>query len=604
MNKQEKESFLRESILNWYEFLKDSELLELSVNGESLKNLFERRCSSVCSVDFSDFDAVRSKRFDYVVSLEGIEYADDPVSYVRKCMECLKPGGRLLLGAENRYGLKYFCGAGDKHTGLPFDGINGYFLGEGKSQGKSYSRKELCNVFKQAGCLNYKFYYPVPDGRMPQMIFSDDYQKGINAAERLVDYNYEDPSIMGVEHRIFAEMVDDGALPFMSNYFLVEISKGDSLSDIQYAVVTTDRGRDRAMATTIHSDKTVHKRPIWKEGSASIKRLYQQTKELIRKGVPVVDLELKKDDGGEYLCMPFVDSEGLSSVLEKLSETDVNRFIKVFDMIFENIKKSYETNDKRGRVFLDLAPCNAFFTGDGINDDFVFYDQEFVSDDASLEFAMFRTIKYFFASSPKARANISENMLYRRYQITDIMLEVFEKEEDQFIKEVRNMDQNDWLIRLATPDYRLIRRNMYRSAVQSKKYRIGYVPGVYDLFHSGHLKLFTRCKERCEYLIVGVLTDELVEFYKGKKPVISYEDRAEVIRGLKVVDEVIPVDFSNTDKIKAWEQLHYDCHFSGDDHVGHWNDVHEELKKRGSNMEFFPYTQGISSTDIKSKMQR
>ena len=116
--------------------------------------------------------------------------------------------------------------------------------------------------------------------------------------------------------------------------------------------------------------------------------------------------------------------------------------------------------------------------------------------------------------------------------------------------------------------------------------------------------MFTRCKERCEYLIVGVLTDELVEFYKGKKPVISYEDRAEVIRGLKVVDEVIPVDFSNTDKIKAWEQLHYDCHFSGDDHVGHWNDVHEELKKRGSNMEFFPYTQGISSTDIKSKMQR
>jgi cytidyltransferase-like protein len=136
-----------------------------------------------------------------------------------------------------------------------------------------------------------------------------------------------------------------------------------------------------------------------------------------------------------------------------------------------------------------------------------------------------------------------------------------------------------------------------------KPYKVGYVPGVYDLFHTGHLRLLERCKERCEYLIVGVLTDELVEYYKGKPPVISYENRAGVIAGLAVVDEVIPVDFTNTDKIKAWEQLHYDCHFSGDDHVGHWNDVCEELKKRGSNMEFFSYTKGISSTSIKEKLQ-
>ena len=74
-----------------------------------------------------------------------------------------------------------------------------------------------------------------------------------------------------------------------------------------------------------------------------------------------------------------------------------------------------------------------------------------------------------------------------------------------------------------------------------------------------------------------------------------------VIRGLKAVDEVIPVDFSNTDKLDAWEQIHYDCHFSGDDHVNHWNDVWQELKKRGSNMEFFSYTEGISSTSIKEK---
>ncbi|MCC8066261.1 MAG: glycerol-3-phosphate cytidylyltransferase, partial [Clostridiales bacterium] len=104
--------------------------------------------------------------------------------------------------------------------------------------------------------------------------------------------------------------------------------------------------------------------------------------------------------------------------------------------------------------------------------------------------------------------------------------------------------------------------------------------------------------------IVGVLTDELVEFYKKRKPVISYEDRARILEALRVIDEVVPVDFSNTDKLDAWEQLHYDCHFSGDDHANHWNDVWEELKKRGSTMEFFPYTQGISSTQIRERQKQ
>ncbi|MBO4637848.1 MAG: adenylyltransferase/cytidyltransferase family protein [Clostridiales bacterium] len=137
----------------------------------------------------------------------------------------------------------------------------------------------------------------------------------------------------------------------------------------------------------------------------------------------------------------------------------------------------------------------------------------------------------------------------------------------------------------------------------NKPYRIGYVPGVFDLLHSGHINLIRRCKERCRYLIVGVLTDDLVEYYKNKRPVMPLEERRAVLEALSYVDETVAVDMSNTDKLDAWEQLHYDCHFSGDDHVGHWNDVLTELRKRGSNMEFFPYTEGISSTAIKEKMK-
>ncbi len=80
-------------------------------------------------------------------------------------------------------------------------------------------------------------------------------------------------------------------------------------------------------------------------------------------------------------------------------------------------------------------------------------------------------------------------------------------------------------------------------------YPVGYVPGVFDLFHVGHLNLLRNAKSRCEYLIAGVLTDELVEHFKKRKPVIPYAQRAAIISAVSYVDRVVPVDFSNTRKI-------------------------------------------------------
>lgn len=137
-----------------------------------------------------------------------------------------------------------------------------------------------------------------------------------------------------------------------------------------------------------------------------------------------------------------------------------------------------------------------------------------------------------------------------------------------------------------------------------QKYKVGYVPGVYDLFHIGHLNLIRNCKKYCEYLIVGVLTDELVEFYKGKKPFIPFGERMEIIGALRDVDKVVAVNFENTDKITAWDQLHYDVHFSGDDHVNDWQDIKLKLNELGATIEFLPYTKGTSSTQIRQLIEK
>jgi glycerol-3-phosphate cytidylyltransferase len=137
-----------------------------------------------------------------------------------------------------------------------------------------------------------------------------------------------------------------------------------------------------------------------------------------------------------------------------------------------------------------------------------------------------------------------------------------------------------------------------------KKYKIGYVPGVFDLFHIGHLNLFRNCKERCEYLIAGVLIDELVILYKKKAPYIPFEERFAIVEAIKYVDKVVPVTYENTEKFDAWKMYHYDCHFSGSDHCSDWKVELQQLKEVGSNMEFLPYTESTSSTAIKKLIEK
>lgn len=139
--------------------------------------------------------------------------------------------------------------------------------------------------------------------------------------------------------------------------------------------------------------------------------------------------------------------------------------------------------------------------------------------------------------------------------------------------------------------------------MNDKKYKLGYAPGVYDLFHIGHLNLIRRAKELSEHLLVGVLSDELVEHFKGKRPFIPFEDRIAIVEAIKEVDEAVKVDFSNTVKMRAWELYHYDAYFSGNDHQDEWERERQELQAVGSDIVYLPYTQKTSSTMIKRELR-
>ena len=129
--------------------------------------------------------------------------------------------------------------------------------------------------------------------------------------------------------------------------------------------------------------------------------------------------------------------------------------------------------------------------------------------------------------------------------------------------------------------------------------RIGYAPGAYDLFHVGHLNILRHAREHCEHLIAGVVSDEMLERTKGRRPVVPLEERLEIVRHVRYVDQVHAETVP--DKLDTWRELRFDVFFKGDDWRGtaKGRDLERRFAEVGVEVVYFPYTMHTSSTALR-----
>lgn len=137
-----------------------------------------------------------------------------------------------------------------------------------------------------------------------------------------------------------------------------------------------------------------------------------------------------------------------------------------------------------------------------------------------------------------------------------------------------------------------------------KKYKIGYTTGVFDMFHIGHLNILKRAKEQCEYLIVGVTTDDLCEKNKKKRPVICEQDRVAIVEAIRYVDRVVLQE--NMNKLSAVRKYNVDAVFVGSDWKGapSWERYEQEFAQVGCDVVYLAHTNGISSTVLRERLNR
>jgi glycerol-3-phosphate cytidylyltransferase len=134
---------------------------------------------------------------------------------------------------------------------------------------------------------------------------------------------------------------------------------------------------------------------------------------------------------------------------------------------------------------------------------------------------------------------------------------------------------------------------------EHKSHRVGYAPGAYDLFHIGHLNILRHARQHCDYLVAGVVSDEMAERAKGRRPVIPLIERLEIVRSVKYVDaafvETVP------DKLDTWQQVRFDVLFKGDDWRGtpKGDKLERDFATVGVDVVYFPYTVHTSSTQLR-----
>ena len=495
-------SSLRTGLFSWYPFRPDARLLEIGAGFGPLTGLLCDRCAQVVATERSAVRAAaiaerwKAKEnlqvyagewselelggpFDYILLTGILERAcgGSPdrgryVGYLKKVSTLLKKDGVLLAAVDNRMGLRYFCGAKEPHVGRAFEGIAHY---PGGTRGYSFTREELKDILERAGFGESRFYYPLPDYKLPQLIYTDDYLPAPNLQERLIPYYAgEDPLVLP-ELELYRDVVENGVFPFFANSFLVECRCPATAADpgtadgVLYAAVSTDRGRERGFATVILKGGRVRKVPLFGEGRASARQLYEHIEDLRRHGIPVAPHTLEPDGS---LTMPYIPWPTLSNYIKEVIREDQEEFLALIDQIYRYILQSSECapsapplsnallrkqlafakdededEEEKARwesldfgpilkkAYMELIPLNCFYQPE--TKGFLFFDQEFVREDYPAGYVLFRAIHYIYCFTPDAERYYPRQKLLEKYGMTDTW-EIYLAEEQRFLDEVRS----------------------------------------------------------------------------------------------------------------------------------------------------------------------
>lgn len=454
-------SKLRENILSWYPFKNNASVLEIGANVGEITGILCENCDKVYSVEedgekqniienrhkekenlriISKIEEIpENEKFDYITYIGYLEKVKDITQELVNIRKYLKENGKILIAIDNRFGLKYFT-----KTNPQGENVNN-ILGK-----KLYVLEELKNKINKAGFSDTKIYYPMPDYKLTNVIFTDEHLLTKDELSRNISYYDEDAIKFYDENELYSNILKENGknFPSFANSFFVEVFN-DKFEDNNIKLVTfSNMRKDKYKLMTIMKDKFVYKYAINDESAEHLNDVKKIIEILKKSGLNTLDSYNDEGIISQYTSEKTVDKI-IIELLKKEKKQEAIKLMKAFrqellnklekiseeENIFDKYNIQYDKEKIKDIIFVkdglwDAIFQNCFY----INNQFYFYDQEWKEENVPLDFILYRAIKYF----PRLLKHIPLKESYEIMEIDESMLELYDKLDDKIQEEIRN----------------------------------------------------------------------------------------------------------------------------------------------------------------------
>lgn len=442
---------IQRGLLNWYPFKANADILYISDKEDCLSDMLKEQGHKVLvktyqEINTAEFLDEKAGFFSYIIANQILETAENPLEELRVWQQLLSNDGKIILGADNRIGIRYFCGDRDPYTDRSFDGIENYckLTNADKKyiKGHNYSKKELEGILQDAGIKNYKFYSIFPNLDFPQLIYAENYLPKENLAIRYFPMYHHPDSVFLDEASLYDTLIQNGLFHTMANGYLIECAKDGNNSKVNHVTLSTDRGEEDALATIIYSDGVVEKRALHESGKEKLLQMVENQTDLQKHGIHMVEGKMENDS----YVMPYVDAEIALNYISSWIYKDVDRFIEEVDCFRNLILQSsehvevQEKEDGMGiilkRGYFDLVPLNCFF----VDGEYVFYDQEFYVENYPANVIIYRMLNIVYTNRKEMENILPISFFGKRYNL-EKQQKKWEQMDMEFLSSLRNQKE-------------------------------------------------------------------------------------------------------------------------------------------------------------------
>lgn len=529
---------MKGAILRWYPFEENAQILCIESQEHSISEMLKLKGHCVVVMDWKQLEnsTQRNKvkyRFNYSIAIGEIERCEQPSLYLSYLKDVTRADGILILGTENRLGLRYFCGDKDPFTNRSFDGIEGYsHAGEAMwspQKGKMYAMYEIERFLREAG-WNWSAYYSVLPGLTgAQLLFDQDYLPKEDLGIRFQP-SYHSPDLVFLEEeQLYNSLIQNQMFHQMANAYLFECGREhNNFSRANQISLSTDRGPERALATILWKNGIVQKKPLYEQGIETIQNLSNHCEELRNRGIATLPGEIR--DG--VFEMPYVQAELGNVRLRRLLQENVSQFLCELDAFIELARNSseIEVHDMDGeqvacfkKGYIDLVPLNSFY----IDNQYCIFDQEFVIEGLPVNALITRIIDVIYTEDKRLMQLYPMEKLWEKYGL-DKTIDKWREYNWQFMSVLLNKRKLNVFHEQTKTDATIIHSNRQRLNYTQDEYR--------KLF----IDIFAECERREVYVFgSGAYGKRFITLYKDRVNIAGVLDNNEGRIGQMI--EGIPV---------------------------------------------------------------